>query len=334
MKLQYLEKIVSQNIDVEKLRPGKSYDFLIKNRNGDLTELINNKEKLKSFLVHRNCPLCGSNKNSSFERKDNLDIVQCDDCSTLFVNPIFDEKKYIELYKSNSYQEIVKKIGEDSHDYRKQRFGSERAEFINQHHDVNLPKSFLEIGCSTGFTLEALADKDWEVVGVELNPSAANFGRRRGLEIYNKTLDQVDIKKKFSAVALFDVLEHLVHPSEMINKIKEMMIPGGNIFVYVPNWNSATRELLGVQDSHFIWPTHHLTYFTPITLKNFLEKNQFDVFHWETQGIDLADLVWLYKEKGFNDVGFTESQMEALQFYINASGHGKNLRMFAKFKGE
>lgn len=215
----------------------------------------------------------------------------------------------------------------------KKRFGSERAKFINQNHDMSLPKTFLEIGCSTGFTLEALADKGWDVVGVELNPSATNFGRRRGLEIYNKTLDEVDIKKKFSAVALFDVLEHLVNPAEIINKIKEMMVPGGYIFIYVPNWNSATRELLGVEDTHFILPTHHLTYFTPITLKNFLVKNQFDVFHWKTQGIDLVDLVCLYKEKGFNDVGFVENHMEALQFYINASGHGKNLRMFAKFNG-
>lgn len=30
VKLQYLEKILSQDIDIEKLRPGKFYDFLIK----------------------------------------------------------------------------------------------------------------------------------------------------------------------------------------------------------------------------------------------------------------------------------------------------------------
>jgi hypothetical protein len=50
VKLKYIEKIATQNIDLEKLRPGKSYDFLIKNRNGDLTEIIGDEEKLNKWL--------------------------------------------------------------------------------------------------------------------------------------------------------------------------------------------------------------------------------------------------------------------------------------------
>ena len=40
MKLNYLNKIVKQNIDINELRPNKSYDHLVLNRNGHLSNLI------------------------------------------------------------------------------------------------------------------------------------------------------------------------------------------------------------------------------------------------------------------------------------------------------
>ena len=71
---------------------------------------------------------------------------------------------------------------------------------------------------------------------------------------------------------MFDVLEHLPNPSKEINKVKKNFEKKGLVYVYVPNWESATRMLLGEKDSHFIWPTHHLTYFSPKTLMDFFPK--------------------------------------------------------------
>jgi len=92
--------------------------------------------------------------------------------------------------------------------------------------------------------------------------------------------------------------------------------------------------LLGEKNAHFIWPTHHLTYFTPDTLEYFLKKIGFKIFLWETQGLDLYDWNWYLKEKTDYDTRLLEKNIEPFQFYINASGHGKNLRMYCKKEKE
>ena len=189
MKLNYKDHLHSQNIDINKLRPNKSYDFLIENRNSSMKDLLNDKDKMKEFLKYRKCPVCGSDNYKFKYEKDSLDIVECKKCMVSYVNPIFGEEKYIDIYKSSEYQGIVKMLGEDSHVYRKNRFGEERAEFIEKFHDDSLDKTFLEIGCSTGFVLESLNERGWRTMGLELNPSAVEFGKKMGSDIYNMPLD-------------------------------------------------------------------------------------------------------------------------------------------------
>ncbi len=60
--LNYKSEFIDQNIDIKRLRPNKSYDFLIKNRNQSLTKLLKSKKKLKKFLTPRDCPSCNSKK--------------------------------------------------------------------------------------------------------------------------------------------------------------------------------------------------------------------------------------------------------------------------------
>lgn len=331
--IPYKSKIESQNIDLNSLRPDKSYDFLIENRNASMKELLSDGAKLKEFLTLRLCPCCKYDKFSFSFSKDNLDIVTCEQCHVLYVNPIFNEEKYIQIYQSKQYQEIVQKLGEDSHLYRRNRFGKERMDFIEKFHNQELPKRFLDIGCSTGFVVEEGQSRGWDACGIELNPSASEFASKRSLKIFSKPLEKLSFENKFSDIGLFDVLEHLVNPSDSLERIYDMLLPKGNIYVYVPNYNSASKEILGVENSHFIWPTHHLTYFTPDTLKSFLETKGFKVFFWETQGLDLYDINWYFSEKTDIDTRFLEKFMESLQFYINSSGHGKNLRMYAQKDG-
>jgi len=330
ISINYKSKVEYQAIDIKKLRPHKSYDYLIENRNASLKELLANEERLKDFLNCRNCPVCSRNDYIFLYKKDSLDLVKCNHCMVVYVNPIFDEETYFKIYRSQQYQQIVKGLGEASHDYRKERFGKERMNVIEQYHDENLPKNLLDIGCSTGFLLEEARDRHWNAQGIELNPSAAEFAHNRNLQVFQIPLEEIQFDHKFSVITLYDVLEHLVSPSNIISKVNQLLTPGGKIYIYVPNYNSASRELLGIENAHFIWPTHHLTYFSPKSLKFFLERHGFNVFNWETQGLDMYDWQWYLNDKTDIDTKLLEEHLEQLQFYVNASGHGKNLRMYAE----
>ena len=331
LDLKYLSEYINQNIDLKKLRPQKSYDYLIKNRNQDLTNLLKSPKKLKKFLIERKCPACKSNKKKIICKKDGLKIVQCRDCDLVFVSPTFNYEHYISLYKKNKYQTIVKKLGENSHVYRRDRFGTERVKILKNFLQKKKKYRVLDIGCSTGFFIEKANKLGWKTTGLELNPSAVNFAKKRGLNVINEDFLKSKFNHKFDVICAFDVLEHLFDPMKIIKKAYKDLKSGGLLFVYVPNWQSATRLLLGEKNSHFIWPTHHLTYFTPTTLKNFFLKANFEVCYWETQGLDLFDINW-YLENKKDSSSFFKENLDKLQFMINSSGYGKNLRMLVKKK--
>lgn len=331
MKLKYLPEIIGQDIDIEKLRPKNSYDYLIENRNSEFISLLNS-PKLNEFLISRQCPACLGDEFHEVLKKDNLAIVKCDVCEMIYVNPIFNQRKYEKLYKGNVYSEIIRRHNITSHEYRKKRFGKERMDFIEHYHAPHLPKTLLDIGCNTGFLIEEATNRGWNALGIELNPSAVEFAQSRRLNVINTSIEDMNPEEKLSDICLFDVLEHLVDPRSVMKKIRKILVEGGNIYIYVPNWNSASRILIGEENSHFLWPTHHLTYFTPLTLKTFLERFGFEIFHWETQGLDLVDFRWYLSKKTKDSVHWIDKYQAHLQFYINASGHGKNLRMFAKKK--
>lgn len=332
VKLNYINKITSQNIDINQLRPNKSYDFLIENRNGYFEGLIK-KNNFKNYLKNRNCPLCDKNNYKKIIHKDNLDIVQCNECNVVYVNPIFNEEEYLKSYDSEEYANIVKNLGYESHNYRAERFGRERFKFINKFHDLSLSKTYLDVGCSTGFTVEVFQENNWDALGIELNQEAVDFAQKRKINV--KNTDLFDLNQSFSHISFFDVLEHLSSPKEAILKAKSILNKNGMIYIYVPNFNCATKELIGPENSHFIWPTHHLTYFTPETLSIFLEDCGFKIEYWETQGLDLLDIKWFLEKKSKDEIinsNFFEKNLEKIQFFINSSGYGKNLRMFARKK--
>lgn len=323
MKIKYKPNFISQNIDVKKLRPGNSYENLQKKRN-----LYFEKNK-SNFCKKRMCPSCNYSKSSLLLKKDGFSIVKCNKCNLIYVNPILDSEKYLKAYQSKTYQNIVKSLGEKSHIYRVKRFGEERTNYLKNFLKNKKKINLLDIGCSTGFFIEAAKKEGWNCEGLELNPSAVNFGLKRGLRIFQSTLENFKTKKKYDIITLFDVLEHLSNPRQMINQTKKLLKKNGLLYVYVPNWNCASRILMKEQNCHFIWPTHHLTYFTPKTLQSFFNKLKFKLIDWETQGLDLYDFAWLSKKKKKN-FSLDEKQIDILQGYINSSGNGKNLRMLVK----
>ncbi len=331
MKIIYRKHDEFNPIDIEKLRPNRSYDYLIGNRTHTITGLIEKFNKIPDELLKiRECPVCRSQKYQPVMEKDYLKIVKCDGCALVYVNPIFNEEHYKDAYSSTDYQNIVRNIGEQSHEYRLERFGRERVGILSEHIQKSDSQiNFLDIGCSTGFVVEAAKEHKWRAIGIDLNPSAIEFGKSRGLDLYNCALEDFDPKGvKFDAIALFDVLEHLANPSEILKQVITLLKDDGLVFIYVPNWDSASRMFMG-KDAHFIWPTHHLNYFTPQTLVEFITSFNLETEYLVTEGLDLVDYIW-YREKNGLDAELLKELGDKLQFFINAGGYGKNLRLIGK----
>ena len=331
MKITYRKPSEYLKIEIDELRPKGSYQNLIENRTHSIDELIQQYGKIpEDLLIKRNCPTCNASNFKLVFSKDYMDIVSCGNCNLIYTNPIFNQEHYKETYKSKDYQEIVRELGEKSHDYRVNRFGFERIEIMEKFIFRNNQINYLDVGCSTGFVVEAAKSRGWNAVGIDLNPSAVEFGRTRGLNLENTALEDIDYDRGFfDVISMFDVLEHLPNPASIIEMSVQYLKPGGILFIYVPNWDSASRLLMG-KDAHFIWPTHHLNYYTAETLGNFLGLCGLSTEFWITEGLDIIDYIWREEEINRKNMEAVSHISDKLQFFINAGGYGKNLRMLAR----
>ena len=333
MQIPYRRWSEYQSVDIARLRPGGSYKQLIEKRTHPIDELVRLHGRIPDDLLQaRVCPTCASADAAHELDKDHMRLVRCRGCDLVYVSPTFDERHYIEVYASQEYQDIVRDLGIKSHDYRVERFGRERVALMARQLAVTTPR-YLDVGCSTGFVVEAARDAGWAAIGTDLNPSAVEFGRSRGLDLRTVTLDDGGFEPgSFDAVSLFDVLEHLIDPRETVRACVRLLRPGGILFLYVPNYDSASRLLMGA-DAHFIWPTHHLNYYTPATVGALLGREGLDTVYVATEGLDIVDYLWYRREMhGAADEG-VERLADQLQFFVNAGGYGKNLRVIGRKTG-
>jgi 2-polyprenyl-3-methyl-5-hydroxy-6-metoxy-1,4-benzoquinol methylase len=333
MQIPYRRVSEYQSVDVSRLRPGSSYKSLIEKRTHPIDELVARFGRIpEELLARRACPTCGGTEETPELEKDHMRIVRCSACDLVYVNPTFDESHYTQVYASQAYQDIVRDLGINSHEYRVGRFGAERVAMMAEH--LRVPEGraprYLDVGCSTGFVVEAARDRGWDALGIDLNPSAIEYGRSRGLDLRTVALEDAGFAPgTFDAVSLFDVLEHLLEPRQTLRACVELLVPGGILFLYVPNFDSASRLLMGA-NAHFIWPTHHLNYYTPTTIRDLMVRHGLTPARIVTEGLDIEDYLW-YRREVLNrsDDGLAEIA-DVLQFLANAGCYGKNLRVIAR----
>jgi 2-polyprenyl-3-methyl-5-hydroxy-6-metoxy-1,4-benzoquinol methylase len=345
MEIPYRRVSEYQPVDVSQLRPGSSYKSLIEKRTHPIDDLVARFGRIpEELLTRRACPTCGSAEETLELEKDHMRIVRCRTCDLVFVNPTFDEAHYKQVYASQAYQDIVRDLGINSHEYRVKRFGTERVRMMSEHLEATTKDAkdakgnglvaraphYLDVGCSTGFVVEAARDKGWEAIGIDLNPSAIEFGRSRGLDLRTVALEDAGFAPgSFDAVSLFDVLEHLLDPRRTLRACADLLAPGGILFLYVPNFDSASRLLMGA-DAHFIWPTHHLNYYTPTTIRDLMLRHALTPELIVTEGLDIEDYIWYRREVLQRDADGLAEISDVIQFLANAGCYGKNLRVIAR----
>jgi len=316
---------------MEKLRPSGAYQKMKEIRSERMAVYQDADGSVRpELLEERTCPICDAESHRELFHKEGYRFVECLECRLIFVAPVLKLEEVRELYEHQSYSDIVKALMDESSVYRRERFGSERVEIINRWTPGDGRRKVLDVGCATGFFLEAARDAGWDAYGVEANPYAVEYARKNGLDVRNEMIEDTSFpSKSFDAITLFEVIEHVSDPMAILRKTCDLLRPNGIAYIYTPNFDCAERLIMGTE-AHFVWGSNHLTYFTPETLALAFERAGFEVLHWETQGLDFEDILWHYENHGEYDTRFLRNFRHELQFLSNAGGWGKNLRMYAR----
>jgi SAM-dependent methyltransferase len=134
----------------------------------------------------------------------------------------------------------------------------------------------LDFGCGSGVFLDRMAKQGWHVLGLDSSPATVEFVRTQlGLPAVVGTLPHPDLAPgSFDVVTMWHSLEHVHQPLEVLRQAFRLLVPGGKLFVAVPNIGGWAFRWFG-RDWFGLDLPRHLTHFDPGTLTAMLERAGF-----------------------------------------------------------
>jgi O-antigen biosynthesis protein len=143
-------------------------------------------------------------------------------------------------------------------------------------------KFVLEVGCSHGYMSRVLAENyDCRVVGVEIDPRAAEIAEAVCEHVICGNIETLDFKEcfgdgKFDVVIFSDVLEHLVDPWDVLERVGAYLKEDGHIVASIPNIShiSVISDLMNDRFEYRrlgLLDNTHLRFFTERSVHSMLE---------------------------------------------------------------
>ncbi len=204
-------------------------------------------------------------------------LVNCKECGLAYLNPRIRSDIILNGYADAEDLRFV-----SQNDFRIRTFYKKFRKWLGEYKiPLNKEVAVLDVGCAAGAFPKAAHDLGLSVIGVEPSRFLSEIARNEyGLDIRPGLLqDQNFSNNSFNIISLWDVIEHLIDPSEVLGEIKRILDDDGFLLVNYPEYDSWPRKLLGKKWPFFL--NVHLFYFTPETIKKLMAKNGFEVLKVE-----------------------------------------------------
>lgn len=215
------------------------------------------------------CYLCGSHDFDTVRGivrdKPELSIKKCRSCGLVFLASFEHIQECVyensDMHKGGADSDIAAWMCETAQD--DQRRFNYCLPFVSG-------KRVLDFGCGHGGYLMRLRSIAETAKGVDLESTLAPHFRELGIP-FSQSLEEVE--GPFDFITLFHVLEHLKDPIAILLRLKDLLAPGGQILIEVPNANDALLQLYECEAfSDFTYWSFHLFMYTSETLARLFRR--------------------------------------------------------------
>src|SRR5947209_16108766 len=138
-------------------------------------------------------------------------------------------------------------------------------------------RQLLDVGCATGFFMEAAAEEGFEVRGVEFSTVAISLARpdirERIVHGDVNTLLSRDAAQ-FDVVTAFDIIEHVQNPASFLVELHQVLKPGGVLAISSPDTGHFLRYLMGSRWP-MLQPMQHTVLFSRRGIADVLARSGF-----------------------------------------------------------
>ena len=233
------------------------------------------------------CPVCGSTEHIrlySFEYwsdgvlralgltapVEGPALYRCSICNHHFANPQI-RQELLDLYYFRLGSEFFDAV-EGAGDY----LGRRNSRLVEQIETYVARGRVLEVGCGLGYFLAHFDPERWERHGIDPAERACAFARTLGLNVVHALGGEQSYSAPFDVVLMFDVIEHLKRPGEMVNWIRGQLRDAGLLVIGTGNVASINARLAGRYWGYFgSW--EHVSLFSPESVTYLLELHSFAV---------------------------------------------------------
>jgi SAM-dependent methyltransferase len=124
--------------------------------------------------------------------------------------------------------------------------------------DVSLARGqwtgrWLEVGFGNGALLTTAAEFGYDVVGLDMRPEGVRRMRDLGFDARCTSITELEARDAFDVISMADVLEHMRFPKLALGRARELLSPGGALFLSMPNMDSFAWQQLEREARNPYW---------------------------------------------------------------------------------
>jgi 2-polyprenyl-3-methyl-5-hydroxy-6-metoxy-1,4-benzoquinol methylase len=228
------------------------------------------------------CPFCGTVQVRTYTARNaekthiaTISVVACPKCEIAWQWPLARTEKTSEHYFDGMYAGN----GGSENDYFdpsvRQAIAVMQMEFVDGLSICNGVQgaTLLDVGAGMGAFVSAAVDKGWDAYGIEPSQEGMNAGNARYLpkqRIYKGLLSDLPAEFRFDVVTLWDVIEHVEKPLELVQQARARVKPGGWMVLETGNYQSADRIVAGTE--WWAYQADHRWYFSPPALLDLMAR--------------------------------------------------------------
>lgn len=256
------------------------------------------------------CRICGARDEQQFVRApfvfggtEGHDFWQCRECDGIYLYPIptldEDRKFYVkefEKFMSNRAGDHRDWSNAERHKKTNQDQVKRRLPFLSNY--LKPDTDLLEIGCSSGFMLDAFRDGfGVDCVGVEPSGEFQEFVEMSGHTVVGDISEVSD--RKFDVITHFFVFEHMRDPFSFMQESYDLLKEGGVIIAEIPCAHDVLTTLYEIDAfEKFYWSIAHHYYYTKKSLSYVLDQLGYRYELIPEQRYDLSNhMVWMMDGK-------------------------------------
>ncbi len=255
------------------------------------------------YLEETACPICPSPPDPYliFRKSEGINILLCPHCGVYYASPRFDEPSLLGIYETEAFSDmsVWANWSYDTWQQSKTRgwFGSNlKTQLVKRY--LRDGQAVLDVGCGTGEFVAVARRNHLDAEGIDNSKMLTDVAK----SILKVPVHQADIKdfrpaRKFQGIVIWDVLEHLYDPLQMLEMCASLLEPRGFLFAQVPNRRGISNQLksfacrtsLSRNDyGHFGFP-YHLYFFDKQSLTHLVRAAGFNAIHFEAWSHLLKD---------------------------------------------